>query len=304
MPHRDDADRVRQHDDGRERRRTSAASVWFAGEWTDTPILRRASLRSRRHAAQAPRSSSSSTRPRSSSPATRPSSTRTATSSSPSASALRMTIDPVTLSVVHNSLVMVASEMDLAQEKTSFSPIISEAMDRANGIYAAHNGELIVQGARGLPLFVGVMQATVGHVIERQTRAARMKPGDVIIINDPYLGGTHLMDVRLVKPFFRRRQGVGVARELRALGRHRRLGRGRLLERHVGSAPGRPAPAAHSHRARRKARRGPARADPRELPRAAGARRRLQGADGGAARRRAPAERAARPLRRETSWMP
>jgi N-methylhydantoinase B len=112
-------------------------------------------------------------------------------------------LDPVTLAVVWNSLVMVASEMDLAQEKTSFSPIISEAMDRANGIYAAHNGELIVQGARGLPLFVGVMQSTVGHVIERQgERGAQMRPGDVIIINDPYLGGTHLMDVRLVKPYF------------------------------------------------------------------------------------------------------
>jgi N-methylhydantoinase B len=116
-----------------------------------------------------------------------------------------MALDPVTLAVVHNSLVMVASEMDLAQEKTSFSPIISEAMDRANGIYAAHNGELIVQGARGLPLFVGVMQATVGHVIERQKdRLHELKPGDVIIINDPYLGGTHLMDVRLVKPYFYR----------------------------------------------------------------------------------------------------
>ena len=52
--------------------------------------------------------------------------------------------------------------MDLAHEKTSFSPIISEAIDRANGIYAAHTGELIVQGARGLPLFVGVMQFTIG----------------------------------------------------------------------------------------------------------------------------------------------
>ncbi len=114
-----------------------------------------------------------------------------------------MSLDPVTLAVVHNSLVMVASEMDLAQEKTSFSPIISEAMDRANGIYAAHNGELIVQGARGLPLFVGVMQATVGHVIERQKdRLHALHPGDVLIINDPYLGGTHLMDVRLVKPYF------------------------------------------------------------------------------------------------------
>jgi N-methylhydantoinase B len=108
-------------------------------------------------------------------------------------------IDPITLAVVHNSLMMVTSEMDLTQEKTSFSPIISEAMDRANGIYAPGSGELIVQGARGLPLFIGVMQATVRAVIER---CPDLKPGDVVIINDPYLGGTHLMDVRLVAPFF------------------------------------------------------------------------------------------------------
>ncbi len=108
-------------------------------------------------------------------------------------------IDPITLAVVHNSLMMVTSEMDLTQEKTSFSPIISEAMDRANGIYAPGSGELIVQGARGLPLFIGVMQATVRAVIER---CPDLKPGDVVIINDPYLGGTHLMDVRLVAPYF------------------------------------------------------------------------------------------------------
>jgi N-methylhydantoinase B len=108
-------------------------------------------------------------------------------------------IDPITLAVVYNSLMMVTSEMDLTQEKTSFSPIISEAMDRANGIYAPGSGELIVQGARGLPLFIGVMQATVRAVIER---CPDLKPGDVVIINDPYLGGTHLMDVRLVAPYF------------------------------------------------------------------------------------------------------
>ena len=112
---------------------------------------------------------------------------------------LTAAIDPITLAVVHNSLMMVTSEMDLTQEKTSFSPIISEAMDRANGIYAAGTGELVVQGNRGLPLFIGVMQATVKAVIER---CPDLKPGDVIIINDPYLGGTHLMDVRLVAPYF------------------------------------------------------------------------------------------------------
>src|SRR5512145_705853 len=102
---------------------------------------------------------------------------------------LAAAIDPITLAVVHNSLMMVTSEMDLTQEKTSFSPIISEAMDRANGIYAPDTGELIVQGNRGLPLFIGVMQATVAAVI---ARCPSLKPGDVLIINDPYLGGTHL----------------------------------------------------------------------------------------------------------------
>jgi len=115
------------------------------------------------------------------------------------AAALARPIDPITLAVAHNNLMMVTSEMDLTQEKTSFSPIISEAMDRANGIYAPDSGELIVQGARGLPLFIGVMQATVRAVIER---CQGLRPGDVVIINDPYLGGTHLMDVRLVAPFF------------------------------------------------------------------------------------------------------
>ena len=50
-----------------------------------------------------------------------------------------------------------------------------------------------------MPLFIGVMQATVKSVIDRR---GELKPGDVVIINDPYLGGTHLMDVRLVAPFF------------------------------------------------------------------------------------------------------
>jgi N-methylhydantoinase B len=110
-----------------------------------------------------------------------------------------MTIDPITLAVVQNGLMMVASEMDLAQEKMSFSPIISEARDRANGIYHRTNGEMIVQGEQGLPLFIGVMQATTAWIIEH---CPNLEPGDVVIVNDPYLGGTHLMDVRLIRPVF------------------------------------------------------------------------------------------------------
>src|SRR5258707_12507989 len=110
-----------------------------------------------------------------------------------------MALDPVTLAVIHNGLRQIASEMDLVHEKTSFSPVISEAFDRSNGMYHRDTGEVIAQGEMGLPIFVGVMQFTTQAVIERRKD---LEPGDIIIVNDPYLGGTHLMDVKMVKPFY------------------------------------------------------------------------------------------------------
>ena len=109
--------------------------------------------------------------------------------------------DPITLAVVQNGLGQIASEMDLVHQKTSFSPVISEAFDRANGIYDRNDGKIIAQGELGLPIFLGVMQETTRQVIEHKGPLAE---GDVIIVNDPYFGGTHLMDVRMVKPFYYR----------------------------------------------------------------------------------------------------
>jgi N-methylhydantoinase B len=112
-----------------------------------------------------------------------------------------MELDSVTLTVIHNGLMRVASEMDLVHEKASFSPVISEAFDRSNGIYHPTTGEVIAQGALGLPIFVGVMQFTTRAVIEHRTD---LEPGDVVLVNDPYFGGTHLMDVKMVRPFYYR----------------------------------------------------------------------------------------------------
>ena len=112
-------------------------------------------------------------------------------------------IDPVTLVVVQNGLQQVASEMDLTFERAAFSPVISEGFDRSDGIYARDNGEVIAQGELGLPIFVGVMQFTTRAVIDHVKAAAEpLRPGDIFIVNDPYCGGTHLMDVKMVKPYF------------------------------------------------------------------------------------------------------
>jgi N-methylhydantoinase B len=114
-------------------------------------------------------------------------------------------MDPITLSVIQNGLQQVCNEMDLAFCRAAFSPVISEGMDRSDGIYARHDGALIAQGELGLPVFVGTMQYSSRAVIERvRDNGWTVAPGDVFIVNDPYLGGTHLMDVRFVKPFFYR----------------------------------------------------------------------------------------------------
>ena len=111
----------------------------------------------------------------------------------------KQSLDPVTLAVIQNGLVQVCNEMDLAFVRAAFSPVISEALDRSDGIYHRDTGALIAQGDLGLPVFVGTMQFGTQEVIRR---ARELRPGDLYIVNDPYLGGTHLMDVRFVKPFF------------------------------------------------------------------------------------------------------
>ena len=115
------------------------------------------------------------------------------------------TLDAITLSVLQAALQQVCDEMDLTFSRAAFSPVIAEANDRSDGIYSAVDGSLIAQGSQGLPVFVGVMQYSTKTVIEMiaDGRCLPPAPGDIYIVNDPYLGGTHLMDVRFVMPVYR-----------------------------------------------------------------------------------------------------
>jgi N-methylhydantoinase B len=114
-------------------------------------------------------------------------------------------IDPVTLAVIQAGLQQVCDEMDLTFSRAAFSPVIAEANDRSDGIYSAEDGSLIAQGSKGLPVFVGVMQFSTRTILERIATGitAAPEPGDIYIVNDPYLGGTHLMDVRFAMPVWR-----------------------------------------------------------------------------------------------------
>ena len=117
-----------------------------------------------------------------------------------------MNIDKITLSVIQAGLQQVCDEMDLSFSRAAFSPVISEANDRSDGIYDANNGDLIAQGIGGLPVFVGTMEYSTRELIRliKEGKVDAPNQNDIYIVNDPYLGGTHLMDVRFVKPYFRK----------------------------------------------------------------------------------------------------
>lgn len=109
-------------------------------------------------------------------------------------------MDPVTLAVLKGRLESIADEMDATLFRAAFNPTIAEAHDACHGLYDARSGATLIQGRSGLPIFVGVMAFAAKAVIDKFPDAA---DGDVFIFNDPYLGGTHLSDMRLIRPYMR-----------------------------------------------------------------------------------------------------
>lgn len=113
-----------------------------------------------------------------------------------------MNLDPITLAVLNGRLEQIADEMDATLFRSAFNPIIAEAHDASHGLYHATTGETLIQGKSGLPVFVGAMSFAVKAVIDKSGRDGDLADGDVYIFNDPYDGGTHLSDFKLVRPYF------------------------------------------------------------------------------------------------------
>lgn len=113
-----------------------------------------------------------------------------------------MSLDPITLAVLAGRMEQIADEMDATLFRSAFNPIIAEAHDASHGLYHAETGETLVQGKSGLPIFVGVMAHAVKAVIDKAARDGDLADGDIYIFNDAHIGGTHLSDMRLVRPCF------------------------------------------------------------------------------------------------------
>lgn len=106
------------------------------------------------------------------------------------------TVDPVEDEVFRHLLISVAEEMGVTLERTAFSPNIKERRDHSCAVFDAQ-GRLLAQAAH-IPVHLGAFPLLLRQLVSR----FHWRPGDTVICNDPFVGGTHLPDISMVEPVF------------------------------------------------------------------------------------------------------
>ncbi len=114
------------------------------------------------------------------------------------------------LTIFNKLFAAVAEEMGIVLRKSAFSPNIKERRDYSCAIFT-ETGELLAQAAH-IPVHLGALPATMARILPEFP----LEPGDVLILNDPYWGGTHLPDITLIAPVYVD-NFEGRARDLRSL---------------------------------------------------------------------------------------
>jgi N-methylhydantoinase B len=107
-------------------------------------------------------------------------------------------VSPVLLEVFNNRFSHIAEEMGAVLQRTAFSPNIKERRDFSCAIFDA-KGNLVAQAAH-IPVHLGSMPMSVKSALEAY--GGRLEEGDVVVLNDPFKGGTHLPDITMVAPVY------------------------------------------------------------------------------------------------------
>lgn len=113
-------------------------------------------------------------------------------------------MDAATLTIFNHLFSSVAEEMGVTLGRTAYSPNIKERLDYSCAVFMAGEPPRLLAQAAHIPVHLGAMPASVRAAVEHCTP---FRPGDVVILNDPYLGGNHLPDITLVSPVFAMGQG-------------------------------------------------------------------------------------------------
>jgi len=109
-----------------------------------------------------------------------------------------MPVDPISLQVFKNMFESVAEEMGVALQRTAYSPNIKERRDFSCAVFD-RQGNMVAQAA-DIPVHLGAMPASVEAALH--VFPGSLNPGDIVILNDPYLGGSHLPDITMVAPVY------------------------------------------------------------------------------------------------------
>ncbi len=118
--------------------------------------------------------------------------------------------DPIELEVFKNLYHSIAEEMGAALRRTSFSPNIKERRDYSCAVFDPR-GQVIAMGDH-MPVHLGSMPMSVAAAIHE----CPLRPGDIVMLNDPFRGGTHLPDITLVMPVYVKHQAGRKARAAQA----------------------------------------------------------------------------------------
>ena len=108
-------------------------------------------------------------------------------------------MDAATLTIFNHLFASVAEEMGVTLGRAAYSPNIKERLDYSCAVFLGGEQPALLAQAAHIPVHLGAMPASVRAAV---ARCAPLRPGDVVILNDPYQGGNHLPDITLVSPVF------------------------------------------------------------------------------------------------------
>ncbi|HVB64437.1 MAG TPA: hydantoinase B/oxoprolinase family protein [Nitrolancea sp.] len=117
--------------------------------------------------------------------------------------------DPITLEILWSRLIAIIDEASATLVRTSFSTIVRESNDFACVLLDA-DGHSLAQSTLSIPSFIGTLPVTVRHLL-RRFPTSTLRPGDILITNDPWLGTGHLNDINIAVPIFHHERLIAIA---------------------------------------------------------------------------------------------
>ncbi|MCO5070614.1 MAG: hydantoinase B/oxoprolinase family protein [Rhizobiaceae bacterium] len=118
-------------------------------------------------------------------------------------------MDGVELQILWSNIIGIVSEQARALQRIAFSPIVREAGDLANGLFD-EKARMVAQAVTGTPGHINSLAAAASNLLA-EIDTSTLKPGDVLITNDPWMSAGHFFDITILSPIFRHDRIIGYA---------------------------------------------------------------------------------------------